>query len=286
MRQFLLFISIIAVGILFISRLFYLQVYNSSAHNLFEDNAIRKVYDYPKRGFVYDRNGELLVANQPSYDVMVIPREVSPLDSLELDEFCRLLKITKENYHKKLARATNYSPRLSSPFVQQLSKKDYAVLVRLTDLRKNLRGNEKIYVPEKSYKFLKKSSLCGGEYLIANVGANIGDVYLMPKINYPATLGPNMYLVKFNAKILIEFAFIISRLIIKPQVIKASISAAQPKINKDQFRNILVPCPPLETQKQIVTIIEEEQKMVDTNKELIKLFEQKIKDKISEVWGK
>ena len=49
---------------------------------LFEDNAIRKVYDYPKRGFVYDRNGKLLVANQPSYDVMVIPREVEePLDT-------------------------------------------------------------------------------------------------------------------------------------------------------------------------------------------------------------
>ena len=95
MRQFFLFITIIAVGLLFISRLFYLQVYTSSAHNLFDDNAIRKVYDYPKRGFVYDRNGELLVANQPSYDVMVIPREVEPLDTLE---FCSLLKIDKAKF--------------------------------------------------------------------------------------------------------------------------------------------------------------------------------------------
>ena len=93
MRQFLLFISIILVGVLFISRLFYLQVYNSNTQTLFEDNAIRKVYDYPKRGFVYDRNGKLLVANQPSYDVMVIPQEVEPLDTLfilVLEDWCLL----------------------------------------------------------------------------------------------------------------------------------------------------------------------------------------------------
>lgn len=125
MRQFLLFFSIILVGLLFISRLFYLQVYTSSEHNLFEDNAIRKVYDYPKRGFVYDRNGELLVANQPSYDVMVIPREVEPLDTLE---FCSLLKISKAQFLKSYNKARRYSPRLPSVFVSHLSKEDYAVL--------------------------------------------------------------------------------------------------------------------------------------------------------------
>ncbi|TXG36572.1 penicillin-binding protein 2 [Seonamhaeicola maritimus] len=125
MRQFLLFASIIFVGLLFISRLFYLQIYTSSGHDLYEDNAIRKVYEYPKRGFVYDRNGELLVSNQPSYDVMVIPREVEPLDTIE---FCSLLKIDKENFLKTYKRARNYSPRLPSVFVSHLSKEDYAVL--------------------------------------------------------------------------------------------------------------------------------------------------------------
>ena len=62
---------------------------------IYEDNAIRKVFHYPKRGYVYDRNGELLVANQPSYDVMIIPREVEPLDTIE---FCSLLKISKEKF--------------------------------------------------------------------------------------------------------------------------------------------------------------------------------------------
>jgi len=125
MRKLLLFITIVTVGIIFIARLYYLQVYNQNAYDLYEDNAIRKVYDYPKRGYVYDRNGTLLVANQPSYDVMVIPREVKPLDTLE---FCSLLKITKEEFIATYKKAYFYSPRLPSVFVPQLSKEDYAVL--------------------------------------------------------------------------------------------------------------------------------------------------------------
>ena len=118
MRKFLLFLFIIGVGIIFIFRLFYLQIYTVKAHNLFDDNAIRKVYDYPKRGFVYDRNGKLLVANQPSYDVMFIPREVKPLDTLE---FCSLLKINKEQFLKSYNKAYKYSPWLPSVFLAHLS---------------------------------------------------------------------------------------------------------------------------------------------------------------------
>lgn len=125
MRKSLLFLIIVSVGILFIGRLFYLQVYSSEAYNIYEDNAIRKVFNYPKRGYVYDRNGELLVANQASYDVMIIPREVEPLDTLE---FCSLLKITKDDFKKYFHRANNYSPRLPSVFLAHLSKEDYAFL--------------------------------------------------------------------------------------------------------------------------------------------------------------
>lgn len=160
MRQLLLFISVISVGLLFISRLFYLQIYNSSPHNLYEDNAIRKVYDYPKRGFVYDRNGKLLVANQPSYDVMVIPREVKPLDTLE---FCSLLKITKEEFISKLNKANHYSPRLPSPFVPQLSKEDYAVL------QEKMRKFEGFYIQKRSLRYYQTT-------IGANVLGDIGEV--------------------------------------------------------------------------------------------------------------
>jgi penicillin-binding protein 2 len=89
------------------------------------DNAIRKVYQYPKRGYIYDRNNKLLVANQPTYDIMVVPREVEPLDTLL---FCNLLKIDKATFLKSLNRAKVYSPRLPSLFLSHVSKEDYAVL--------------------------------------------------------------------------------------------------------------------------------------------------------------
>jgi len=143
MRKLLLFSIIILVGFTFIGRLFYLQIYNSKTYSLYEDNAIRKVFDYPKRGYVYDRNGELLVANQPSYDVMIIPREVEPLDTLE---FCSLLKITKEDFKTKFQRAYTYSPRLPSPFVPQLSKADYAAL------QEKMRKYKGFYIQKRSLR--------------------------------------------------------------------------------------------------------------------------------------
>ncbi|WP_179343900.1 penicillin-binding protein 2 [Winogradskyella ursingii] len=163
MRKLLLLMTVVLVGIIFIARLFYLQVYNTSAYNLYEDSAIKKEFNYPKRGYVYDRNGKLLVANQPSYDVMVIPREVVPLDSANLNEFCNLLKITKEDYNRKMDRATNYSPRLPSPFVPQLSKSDYAVL------QEKMRKYEGFYIQKRSLRSYQTT-------IGANVLGDIGEV--------------------------------------------------------------------------------------------------------------
>jgi len=122
----LLSFLIILVGIVYIMRLFYLQVLNNS-YNIptLNNSAVKITYDYPERGYIYDRNGLLLVANQLSYDIMVIPREVKPLDTTE---FCSLLKITKEDFIKKYKKAERYSTRIPSTFLAQLSKNDYAYL--------------------------------------------------------------------------------------------------------------------------------------------------------------
>jgi len=143
MRPLLLLFSVIAVGVIFITRLFYLQVYNAPSEDLFTDNAIRKVFDYPKRGYIYDRNGKLLVSNQPSYDVMVIPREVEPLDTLE---FCLLLKIDKGYFKKIYEKAYHYSPRLPSVFLSHLSKEDYA------SLQEKMRKFDGFYIQKRSLR--------------------------------------------------------------------------------------------------------------------------------------
>src|SRR5690606_12103741 len=74
---------------------------------------------------MFDSNEELLVSNQPSYDVMVVPRDVKNLDTLEL---CKLLDISKETLTDILEKAWVYSPRLPSVVIPQLNKADYATL--------------------------------------------------------------------------------------------------------------------------------------------------------------
>lgn len=128
MRKLLLLSTVILVGLAFIARLTYLQIYNAPSSDFSTDNAITKIFNYPKRGYIYDRNNHLLVANQPSYDVMVIPREVEALSPEALAEFCKLLKITSEDYTKSMDKAKRYSTRLPSVFLAHLSKEDFAVL--------------------------------------------------------------------------------------------------------------------------------------------------------------
>ena len=125
-RSGLLSFIIIFIGIVYIIRLFYLQVIDNSYNKpTLNNSAVKVKYDYPERGYIYDRNGILLVANQLSYDIMVIPREVKPLDTTE---FYSLLKLDKETFIKKLKRAENYSTRIPSTFLAQISKNDYAYL--------------------------------------------------------------------------------------------------------------------------------------------------------------
>ncbi|MGY3791573.1 penicillin-binding protein 2 [uncultured Aquimarina sp.] len=143
MRKLLLYLIIITTGVVFIGRLFYLQIYNTSFAALSEDNAIKVLYDYPQRGAIYDRNGKLLVTNQPSYDVMVIPRELKPFDTLE---FCSILKITKEKLNKQLKKARVYSPRVPSVVIPQLTKDEYAYL------QEKMRKFDGFYIQKRSLR--------------------------------------------------------------------------------------------------------------------------------------
>ncbi len=123
MRKVLFPTMIIVATILIVIRLFYLQIINDTLKLKSDNNAIKIKYDYPERGYIYDRSGKLMVANQPSYDIMVIPKDVKQIDTTE---FCSLLAITKEDFIKKIEKAKVYSPRLPSVFLAQLNKLEYA----------------------------------------------------------------------------------------------------------------------------------------------------------------
>lgn len=123
MRKYVLPTIIIATTIILIAKIFYLQIIDDTLKLKAENNAIKKVFEFPERGYIYDRNGQLLVANQPSYDIMVVPREIKNIDTTE---FCKLLDISKEYFINKIKKSIVYSPRLPSVFLPQLNKKEYA----------------------------------------------------------------------------------------------------------------------------------------------------------------
>ena len=181
MRKLLLAGLTLIIGILFISRLFQLQVINTSYQRLSDNNAILEISDYPERGFIYDRNGKLLVANQPAYDVMIIPENVIPFDTLS---FCELTGISKEKLIKSLKKARQFSKRLPSVIVNQISKETYATLQEqmwkyegffiqkksLRDYRINFGANVLGYVSEVNNNDLKYDSYYQQGELIGRKG--------------------------------------------------------------------------------------------------------------------
>lgn len=143
MRKVVLPTFMIVATALLILRLFYLQVINDSFKLKSENNAIKIKYDYPERGYIYDRYGNLMVANQPSYDIMVVPRDIKNLDTLE---FCQLLDISKEQFLKTIAKAKVYSPRLPSVFLPQLNKLEFAAF------QEKIRKFEGFYIQKRSLR--------------------------------------------------------------------------------------------------------------------------------------
>ena len=83
-RKYVLIAAVIFICIVFIFRLFWIQVVDTSWTARAADISERKVTVFPSRGLIYDRHGELLVANTPVYDIMVVPREVKDLDTMGL----------------------------------------------------------------------------------------------------------------------------------------------------------------------------------------------------------
>lgn len=147
--------------------------------------------------------------------------------------------------------------------VEYLDYEAYARVIRLTDLRVNME-NAGIYVNEHAYNYLRKSSLFGGEILVANVGAYAGIFCEMPKCKYKATLGPNMFLLKTNKLMLQHYLYYIglSYIVSKQLIIKATASA-QPKLNKQDVKTIYILVPPISEQKEIIEFLDNRCEEID-----------------------
>ncbi|MFA6950564.1 MAG: penicillin-binding protein 2 [Lentimicrobiaceae bacterium] len=115
----------LVTGIIYIARLFYIQVIDESYALSANNNVLRYVTQYPARGLIYDRNGKLLVFNEAVYDLMVLPAQIKEIDTAE---FCKLLEIPIQGFRDRLAKAKKYSRYKPSLFEKQISKETYGYL--------------------------------------------------------------------------------------------------------------------------------------------------------------
>ena len=117
--------------LVYIVRLFTLQILSDDFRKSADSNAFLKKIEYPARGAMYDRNGKLLVYNQPSYDIMVVMNEAK--DHLDTLDLCQTLGITKEQFIERMNiikdrnRNPGYSRYTQQIFMTQLDEHDFAV---------------------------------------------------------------------------------------------------------------------------------------------------------------
>ena len=124
-RKYLFYFFFISLALIFLVRLFFIQVINDEYKIAAENNATRKIRQYPPRGYIFDRNDKLMVANQLAYDLMVVPRQITELDTAK---FCQLLGIDKADFILRMNKAKAYSYYKPSLFYKLISKLFWVIL--------------------------------------------------------------------------------------------------------------------------------------------------------------
>ncbi len=123
LKKYLLIWLTIIVSVIFIIRLASLQLSSDSYFN--SDFAIQELSVYPERGLIFDRNGNLLVANQPSYELIIIPENTSEFDTIS---FANLIDMNQDELKKEINSSIEYSTKLPSVIKSQISKEKNAFL--------------------------------------------------------------------------------------------------------------------------------------------------------------
>lgn len=125
-RKEIIQFAFIAVGVIFLIKLFFIQVIDRRYEELANSNAVLRQIDPPVRGLIRDRNGELLVYNTPEFDLEIVRKEVKQLDSAK---FCEVFDLTLPELRQKfkeLRAKREYSPVKPTVFLKQLSNLDFA----------------------------------------------------------------------------------------------------------------------------------------------------------------
>lgn len=125
-RKEILQIIFIITGLVFLVKLFSIQVLDNRYAELADSNAILKEVEYPFRGLIYDRNGKLIVYNTPEFDINIIRKEVKQFDSAR---FCEVFQMSREELRKRfkeMRARKEYSPYKPTLFIDRLSNPEFA----------------------------------------------------------------------------------------------------------------------------------------------------------------
>lgn len=143
---------------------------------------------------------------------------------------------------------------------------DVAVLIRLVDYNNDFKGNF-VFIDEHAYEFLGKSKLYGNEVIISNVGANVGTVFRCPHLPYKMSLAPNAIMVKFKESD--DFYYFWLKSHAGQHMLRSIVTgSAQPKFNKTNFKDMLVPAPSRDQQDKIVSILQPLEDKIEQNKKI------------------
>jgi penicillin-binding protein 2 len=121
---------IVSVAVILLTRLFFLQVVDESYKLTATNNALRYDVEYPARGIIYDRNGNVLVENLTTYDIMVVPRELKDVDTAEL---CTTFQLSADEVAAILKGIGKYRGYRAFTFLKQVSPERYAVFRERAD---------------------------------------------------------------------------------------------------------------------------------------------------------
>lgn len=179
----ILIIGVAIVCLVLVTKLFFLQIVDEEYKISAENNAYKYVTIYPVRGLILDRNGNILVSNRNSYDIMVTPVDLQPFDTAAL---CRIFSINKEFVREKIAEYRKNRRKIgyqSVVFLKQVSEREYGVFLEqsykfpgfsgvsksIRDYPYNAGANLFGYTTEVSEEFLEKNpSYKIGDYVGAS----------------------------------------------------------------------------------------------------------------------
>lgn len=154
---------IVGIFVVYLIRLFYLQIIDDTYKQIADDRGIRKEQVDPDRGQIFDRTGKLIVYNEPSYKLMVVPSQVEKIDTIR---FCEIIGIDKEQFIKKMKDAKSFSRVRESVFLSQISAEEFG---RIEEYLYEFKGFYTAISPVRKYAYPSAAHLLG---YVAEVDSN------------------------------------------------------------------------------------------------------------------